>query len=279
MRPFVRATEPTISRYLLGDDDPELARLHSQHAVWSHVTQAGWDRAGLTRGMSVLDVGCGPGFTTLELAERVGPRGKVVGIDQSDRFVAQLRAELARRAMEQCEVRQLDLRELPNDIGEFDLIYARWIFCFLPEPEAALRALARHLKPGGALLIFDYTHYQHFALAPRVEVMAEVVEAISTWWRSTGGSLDVQSNLPPAALAAGLEIQSLVQPEVIARPGEPLWHWPERFLREFLPELVAEHFLNHDQLDRFWAGWEQTAKSGGFLFLPPLLELIARRPR
>lgn len=60
--------------YVLGTDDAELARLGFQHQVWARVTVAAWEHAGFHRGATLLDVGCGPGYATFDLASLVGPR-------------------------------------------------------------------------------------------------------------------------------------------------------------------------------------------------------------
>ncbi|MCH2659093.1 methyltransferase domain-containing protein [bacterium] len=70
--------QPTDHDYLLGDDHDEMHRLQMQHQTWQPETVDLWDRAGFRAGQTIVDVGCGPGLTTLELAERVGPQGRVL---------------------------------------------------------------------------------------------------------------------------------------------------------------------------------------------------------
>src|SRR6185436_19234065 len=76
--------------YVLGTDRVELERLGLQHQLWQAQAAAVWERAGFRRGQRILDVGCGPGFPTMDLAQRVGPRGMVVAVDISGRFLAHL---------------------------------------------------------------------------------------------------------------------------------------------------------------------------------------------
>ena len=66
--------------YILGDKDRELARLQLQHDIWRNQTRELMRRAGFSRGQTVLDVGCGPGFTTFDLLKEVGPTGRIVAI-------------------------------------------------------------------------------------------------------------------------------------------------------------------------------------------------------
>src|ERR1051325_2260083 len=65
--------------YVLGTNEEELARLGLQHRIWRPVALACWQKAGITIGSRVLDLGAGPGYAATDLAEIVGPNGKVVG--------------------------------------------------------------------------------------------------------------------------------------------------------------------------------------------------------
>ncbi|HTE44960.1 MAG TPA: methyltransferase domain-containing protein, partial [Gemmatimonadaceae bacterium] len=78
--------------YVLGTHDEEIARLGLQHSVWRPRALAAWQRAGFNVGQTIVDVGCGPGYATLDLAELVGATGHVVAIDRSRRFLDALDA-------------------------------------------------------------------------------------------------------------------------------------------------------------------------------------------
>ena len=67
--------------YLLGTHEEELARLGLQHRVWRPVALDCWQRAGITVGKRVVDLGAGPGYAAIDLAEIVGPTGEVVALN------------------------------------------------------------------------------------------------------------------------------------------------------------------------------------------------------
>jgi ubiquinone/menaquinone biosynthesis C-methylase UbiE len=75
------------------EENREIARLEFQHAVWRDDAAEAWRRAGFLPGDTVIDVGAGPGFATLDIATIVGPHGRVIAIDQSQRFLAHLEAQ------------------------------------------------------------------------------------------------------------------------------------------------------------------------------------------
>ena len=76
--------------YLLGTDADERRRLETQHRLWAEWAHDLWDRAGFGPGDRLLDLGCGPGFASVELAERVGAGGRVLAVDESARFIGAL---------------------------------------------------------------------------------------------------------------------------------------------------------------------------------------------
>ena len=90
--------------YVLGTHDEEIARLGLQHRVWRPRALDGWLEAGFTTGQTLVDVGCGPGYATIDLAEIAGPSGRVVAIDRSQRFLDALQANAARRCLPNIEI-------------------------------------------------------------------------------------------------------------------------------------------------------------------------------
>ncbi len=109
------------------------------------------ERVGVQRGERVLDVGCGCGHTTLEIARRVGPDGSVLGIDLSTAMLEQLSTSV--RAAGLANVRTLngDARSHPFPPASFDVAYSRFGVMFFADPDAAFANLRSALRPGGRL--------------------------------------------------------------------------------------------------------------------------------
>jgi SAM-dependent methyltransferase len=129
-------------------------RLRLLHGLYGPGTRRVLLEAGLRRGMRVADLGCGVGLVTALLAELVGERGQVVGIDASAAQLAQARAQLPAAVKNTCFV-----KASATDIGlpaeSFDLVYCRYLLLHLPDPERALREMRGLLKPGGVLMCED----------------------------------------------------------------------------------------------------------------------------
>ena len=106
------------------------------------------DAAGIGRGDRVLDVGCGTGVVAREAARRVGPGGRVVGLDLNPRML-----EVAGRLAPDIEWRQGDAGRLPFGDGTFDVVASQYALMFFPDPARALCEMWRVLSPGGRLAV------------------------------------------------------------------------------------------------------------------------------
>ncbi len=272
--------DPPAHPYLLGEDDVEIARLEFQHRVWAREAYALWERAGFPRGGTLLDLGCGPGLATLDLAHLVGPRGHILAVDGSARYL-ELAAGRARRAgAAWVETVRADAADLELAPASLDGVYARWIFCFLPRPDAVLARLAPALKPGRSLAVTDYFNYRAFTLAPRSEAFDRVIGAVEESWQRHGGDLAIQGRMPRLMRSAGLEVVHIGQSARLARPGTPLWSWPETFFRTYLPALAAHGAIAPELLEDFWRDWRARCdEPTSFLLLPPMIDVVGRRRR
>src|SRR3982075_3285213 len=95
--------------YVLGTHDEELARLGLQHRVWRPVVLDCWQKAGITVGKRVLDIGAGPGYAAIDLAEIVGPSGEVVALERSSNFVRSMEDTCHARGLTNVKIHELDL--------------------------------------------------------------------------------------------------------------------------------------------------------------------------
>jgi SAM-dependent methyltransferase len=109
------------------------------------------DRADLAAGAAVLDVGCGCGHTTLELGRRVGPRGRVLGIDISAPMLGQARRAAGAAGLAQVRFEQADAQTHRFEPAAFDVLFSRFGVMFFADPAVAFANLRAALRPGGRL--------------------------------------------------------------------------------------------------------------------------------
>jgi ubiquinone/menaquinone biosynthesis C-methylase UbiE len=157
---------------------------------WARSGERTVERLGLQPGMSVLDVACGSGASTLPAARRVGPRGSVVGIDLSEQMLAMGRAKARRAHLDQIEFRQGDMNATGFPDASFDAVVCVFGISFAPDMERLVAELWRMVKPGGRLAVTTWGPrlwsplYDVWRDAVRAE-RADLVSDFHPWHRIT----------------------------------------------------------------------------------------------
>ena len=261
--------------YVLGTNDEELMRLGFQHRVWGAQAFALWERAGFAPSQTIVDVGCGPGFATLDLARLVGPKGYVIAVDHSARFLEHLKGQLAAQGIQNVETRLQSVEELDLPNGSVDCAYARWVLCFLDDPQSVVAAVAKALRPGGVLAVQDYFQYRSATLAPKSAIFTKVIEAVDASWRIHGGDSDIAGRIPGMMQRCGLTVREIRPILRVARPGFALWDWPTSFFRNYLPVLVEMGLITPADQEEFNSDWAQrSADPATFFCTPPVFDVI-----
>ncbi len=107
----------------------------------------------LKPGKRVLDIASGTGQPALLAAERVGPKGRVLGIDLVDEMLAFARKKAAERGLRNIEFRQADGEALDVPAGSFDAVFIRWGLMFMPDALACLKGARDALGRGGRIAV------------------------------------------------------------------------------------------------------------------------------
>lgn len=136
----------TTTRYTHGHSDAVL-RSHSWRTVENSAQYLIDD---LAPGLDVLDVGCGPGTITVDLARRVSPGGRAVGVDTSYDVLMKASELAAMSDTDNVIFEPADAIDLPFATGSFDIVHAHQVLQHLPDPVGALREMTRVLRPGGS---------------------------------------------------------------------------------------------------------------------------------
>jgi SAM-dependent methyltransferase len=268
----------TDQDYVLGTHARELDRLGLQHRVWRPWMVNALRRAGVSVGSRVVDVGAGPGFATLDLAEMVGDGGEVASVERSTRFRVALLDALARRGLNNVRVHALDLMSDPIPVAGYDVAWCRWVACFVPRPDRLVRVIGETLRAGGKVVFHEYADYGTWRLAPRRAVVEAFVAEVMASWKAAGGEPDVALALPALLRASGFRLTH-VEPILFAvHPADFRWRWPASFLDTNLRRL---HELGRvdaawcEEVRTQWAAAE--ADPTTILLTPLMLEIIAEK--
>jgi SAM-dependent methyltransferase len=214
----------------------------------------------LRAGLSLLDVGCGPGTITVDLAARVAP-GRVVGIDVSEEPLAEARG-LAERSGVPVTFEVGDVYRLAAADDAFDVVHAHQVLQHLTDPVAALREMARVCRPGGVIAVrdVDYAATAWFPTDPGLDRWLDLYQRVA---RRNGAEPDAGRRLLAWAHAAGLrDVVATTSSWCFATPAEREWwgtSWAGRATGSAFAAQAVEYGLatEHDLagIAEAWLRW------------------------
>ena len=263
---------------MLGTHAEELERLGVQHRAWQPTVLECWRNAGIRSGSRVLDVGAGPGYATIDLAEIVGPDGKIVAVERSTNFVNAVRRTIEKRAFPNVDVHELDLMKDDLPAGPFDFSWCRWVLCFLSDPELLVKKLAHVIGKGGRAIFHEYAHYTTWKFLPQRVSLEEFRTHVIATWHEAGGEPDTGLPLPSWLANSGFIVRSVVPRIFCIQPSDYMWQWPAQFIHVHLlrlQELGRIDAAFADQVRRDLAVAEKEEPS--FMLTPLVLEIVAEK--
>ncbi|HEY5109874.1 MAG TPA: methyltransferase domain-containing protein [Acidimicrobiales bacterium] len=247
--------------YTHGHDDGVLR----SHRWRTSANSAAYLLPRLRPGLDLLDVGCGPGTITCDLAREVAP-GRVVGVDASAEVVDEARAA-ARRAGLPVTFEVADLFALPFPDHSFDVVHAHQVLQHVADPVAALVEMRRVCRPGGVVAARD-ADYRSFAFAPEVDDVTRAIAAYGELTRANRANWDAARHLLGWAHSAGFaDVAPSASVWCFATDEDRAWWgglWADRFAApgSFLgTQLEAHGIAGRDDLEAFGAGWRRWAAS------------------
>jgi ubiquinone/menaquinone biosynthesis C-methylase UbiE len=213
----------------------------------------------LRPGLDVLDVGCGPGTITVDLAERVAP-GRVVGLDVADDPLDEARALAASRGVA-VTFEVGDVYALEADDDSFDVVHAHQVLQHLTDPVAALREMARVCRPGGVLAVRD-VDYATFVWWPDDEGLDRWLDLYRRVARSNDAEPDAGRRLLAWAHAAGLrDVTATTSSWCYSSAAEREWwgnSWAGRATSSaFAEQAVAYGLATPAELEDIAAAWRR----------------------
>ena len=226
----------------------------------------------LAPGMSLLDIGCGPGTLTADLAARIAP-GRVTAGEIAADALEIARAETAARGQSNIQFTVCDVQRLDFPDGTFDVVHAHQVLQHVSDPVWALREMRRVCRPGGIIAARD-SDYSAFAWFPAVAGLAEWLALYQRLARANGGEPDAGRRLLSWARAAGLtDITATSTSWCFATPSDRAWWggmWADRIVESAMAaQAVASGAANPQELRRLAAAWREWAADGdGWLSIP-----------
>ncbi|MFD7551172.1 methyltransferase domain-containing protein [Streptomyces sp. NPDC059816] len=224
--------EVPVTDYVHGYSPRESRRLGDQADTLAQLLHTG---TAYPAGSRVLEVGCGVGAQTVHLL-RSSPGARIVAVDRSPETLARARAHLAAVAPgAPVEWQQADVFDLPFADAEFDHVFVCFVLEHLPDPQGALTALRRVLRPGGSLTVIEGDHGSVFFHPDSADARA-VIDLQVRFQAAAGGNALLGRQLQPLLAGAGYE-DVVVRPHTVytdrTRPA-----WVDGFTRNTFIAMV-----------------------------------------
>jgi ubiquinone/menaquinone biosynthesis C-methylase UbiE len=224
--------------YVCGHTPGELDRLSSQGAFFEDITRGVFQAAGLQAGWRVLDIGCGVGSVSFLAAEIVGPAGSVIGLDRAPEAIAIARARAQERGCSNVDFRLATIDGIAGDRG-FDALVGRFVLMHQADPAAALHAAARHVRPGGLVIMLESAMtacVAGFHSSPHSPTYDRALRLISDIIGAAGADVGMGLRLGQVFERAGLARPTLrLHARVEGGPDAPIYRYIADSLRSVLP--------------------------------------------
>jgi len=234
--------------------------------------RASFDAVGPRPGEVILDIGCGNGLLTVELAKAVGPEGQVIGVDPS--------ADMRDAADKRCrDIEWIDLRSgtseaLPLSDGEVDKAVAVQVFEYLPELMSSLEEARRVLKPGGRLTVADIHFDSWVWFSEHPERMTAMMKA----WDAHLCLRNAPALLPYAVQETGFAIERVEAVTICDHDKKPdgLATMMVHLMKAF---AVSQAAVSEETAEAWATEQEALARAGRFFFSISQFVISASKPR
>jgi SAM-dependent methyltransferase len=239
-------------------------------------TAAMFARIGVRSGMRCVDLGCGGGEVTFELARLVAPAGVVTGVDMDEVKLGLARSAAIERGLDNVEFKLLDLNEWAED-SSYDLVYTRFVLQHLAKPVELLRRMWSAVRPGGAIAVED-ADFDGWACDPPNDGFEFFVRTYAEVIHRRGGDHAAGRKLPRFFAEAGIPDGQLelLQPTYTGEDPNRLALLTLEAMRE---ATLAEGIASEQELDGAIESLKRFSTDPGTLILGPrIFQLWSRRP-
>jgi SAM-dependent methyltransferase len=197
-----------IKRYVLDSSDEDLQRLLSIAELSAEPTRAAFRKIGMKPGWRVIDCGCGPLGALAVMAEMVGPKGRVVGIDFSEPAVQRARSIASTLGLDNVEVRVGDVHDIDGQVlgSAFDVAYTRLFLVHQRDPAQTMQRIAALLRPRGWIIAHEPLRSPPPRSSPPLDALSAYWELLYDMVERLGAPQGSVDALARRARESGLEV-------------------------------------------------------------------------
>jgi len=235
--------------YVLGTSQEELERLIWQdRMILRPITEKLLHRAGVSTGMRVLDLGCGTGGVSMLAASLVGPRGSVVGIDQSPEAIALARHCALESGLHNIDFQVSSIEDFRSNLA-FDAAVGRYVLMFQPSPSSFISAAKQHVRRGGIVAFHElYASFGTHSIPtyPEWEMLTKCLEH---GFLRTIPSPGAGGRLVEHFTSAGLSCPHLFSEMLVGGGAHShIFRWLTGVVRTLLPQLLKSGAITEEEV-------------------------------
>jgi SAM-dependent methyltransferase len=257
--------------YVHAREAEEYLRLRNQAAMWQSATETFLDKLGLKPGMSCLDVGSGPGSVMRLMADRVGPDGKVTGLEIDGKLGTQALSDLKAEGGAEFAVIEGNALETESVPGApFDLTYCRLFLMHMQDPVAVLEKMLGWTKPGGVVAAQEFD-FGAIAIEPICPAMGEFNRLFEGVFRAHGRNLRAGRQLPAQFEAAGVGAPDGTLAEAKYIPLSDMAAMLIGVYQGLFASAVDLGIADHARAEAFKQDMAEAAADGRYYCLTPIL--------
>ena len=234
------------------------------------------DTVGVPTDGRCLDLGCGGGHVSRELTHRVGPDGRVVGVDLDPEVISLARADAQREGLNNVSFEVGDAAEV--EPGDFDLAYSRFLLSHVQRPATVLGRIIATVRPGGAVVVED-TDFRASFCYPESAAYQRFVQLYRQTVLRFGGNADIGPALPALLRGAGMKNIALdvCQPSALTGPTKLM---SVVTLERISRAVIGEQLASPDEFDALLAELRDYYEDPSTLMsVPRIIRAWGRTPR
>lgn len=263
--------------YILGTAPDELFRLGVQHQVWASEAQRGWENAGFTAGNTLLDLGCGPGFCTKEMALIAGKTGKVIGVDKSKNYIDFVN-HMSQTYSLPIDAIGADFNDLDLSPNSLDGAYCRWALAWISNPDEILQKVYNALKPGGRFVIHEYFDWMTHQTVPSLPGLTKCIKACFDSFENFDGRINVGREVAEIATKIGFNIVKTRPMAKMAQVNDLAWQWPKTFYQTYFSKLVEMGYLTEQEVSNGYNDLKDLeGRKDAVICCPLMIEIIIEK--
>ncbi|MBC1241048.1 methyltransferase domain-containing protein [Nostoc sp. 2RC] len=211
---------------------------------------------GISEGMQSLDVGCGGGDVTIEIAKLIGASGKVLGIDMDSSIIQLVQEEF--KQFTNIEFRVLNAFDIQEQ-SQYDLAYSRFLLAHLTNPGLVTTKMYHALKPGGVAIV-EETDFSGYYCYPESQAFTRYLELHRQVIDRRGGNVDLGAKVPKIMRDSGFKNVrvNLVQP-IFTKLSEKII--PQITLLNIKEAIVSEKLASLKEVDSLLTELSQLVES------------------